>query len=983
MTDAVLVLAPRGRRELPPGALFALAKEPHLEAGPNGRPPFGLSVFLSARPDPVRGSVAELITWGFATFNVSVAPAAEALTQAGRDLSRAVTPLFFERFEATLRARGPGGVRVLARAAAAGPVGRVQLMASLDKGDAGLLLAALKGSDGLSVGATVSFAIDGVADTRAWEVPLARFLEGLGAGAAEVFYPDPDKPAHFRPLEPLIASARPRGDGRGEGAEEHMLSRGFPEPTARALALTPDRRVSPSAHALLASEVVHPMSAHAWAAADVVVEPPQGASIESLPIVADPAAPLWSDRASGRKFYAPSFTLRLPEPSDPPETSAFAFVLTRTGATADPNVPALTATARFTVDIGRSDAVAQALAAAGGAEGVPLPLGNLSARLDVPFRDGASGELHVQSFVGKTEATPASLTITVDLLGEWVRLLYGVLSYPGFQTEPARLKVAYAFTAYVPMSDLSLRLAYVDKIAAVPLIANRSELPTVLRGPVLDVSTATLHVVGAAMALEREMPPAGSRAPPAVHAAAVHQMIPVAALTLAQPAAQPAPEPAIVARPQLALSAEAALALRKPRYATQTIVREESVDVTLDCAKYGALYLQNTDHGQVAIGCSDVLKLGQLEYRLYDEIPSLGASTHRVFRSLQQPGRFLVAPSTYRITRYGPGEPESRRYRPVALIYALVGAPPEESTYWFTATLEPDLPAHIRAGLLVALAPLSPHGVNPALDFPTDPAVNAAISYSWALPPSIEAPSVQALWSSFQVSVSTGLHQGVVLKELIEHSGLRGAATFRLPDGLALAAQLVLDTVVAGPWDGGPVPARIDGTCAVLKNAILQPVDVVSVLALRAGAPQTIPVNRTLAPGDETAAELGFASDAVWAVTAQPQPATLAELAVFEEDVSTSVHFINQVSLANHALSGLSVRARVKGSAREYEADLEDLGTATLDLVFPLTTYLEGQVLQYLLTATPASGAVRSGPWREWDLAATGNVIGITADQLP
>jgi hypothetical protein len=963
MLDAVPPAARPSRSRLLPTAGAPLDGEPRLAAGRDGRPAFGLSVFLSARPDPVHEDLGDLVAWAFVSFDLCIASEGSA------------APVGAGAFEATLCARR--GTAPLVRSAS-DAAGRARLESPLEPRVARNLLATLAGD-----GAAGALFVRVAASTgRSWEIALDRLVRGRVA-SADLFYPDPAQPARFTALEPLVRATRSRGDG----AEAHMIARELAAPTARALALTPDRRLSPSAHALLGSEVVQPVSAHTWAAADIVLDPIQGAILESFPVVDDPGAAIWPDRASSRRFYAPSFELRLPDPSDPVETSAFAFALTRTGTTADPGVPAMSATVRFTVDLARSGAVDAALAAAGSPQAVAVSLGNLSARLDVPFHDGATGELRVQSFVARTEATAASLTVTVDLMGECVRLVYGALSYAGFQKssagepEPPRLVIAYAFTAYVPAAALPLRLACHDKVAAVPLVTGHAALPVVLRGPVLDVASATLHVRGAATALERERPRAAGRGP--AQLATVHRLQPVAALPVAHAVAQPAPQPAVVAVAPLALSPVALAALRTPRYATRTIVREERVDVVLDCATYGALYVQNTDHGQVAIGCSDVLKLGQLEYRLYDEVHALAAATHRVFRSLRQPCRFLVAPATYRVTRYGPGEPEERRYRPVALIYALVGASPEESTYWFTATLEPDLPADVRAKLLADLAPLSPHGTAPVLEFPTDPGVDAEISYAWALPPGVEVPSVAALWNALQVSVSTGLHEGVVLKELIEHSGLRGAATFKLGDGLAFSAQLVLDTVVAGPWEGGPVPATLDGARALVKNQILQAVDVIAVQATRGGALQRVPFARRLAPGEEASVDLGSAADAAYAITAPPAPATLAELAVFEEDVATTVHFVNQVSLANHELSALSVRARIEGSACEYEASLEDLATASLEVAFPLTTHLQGQTLEYLLSATPVSGAVRRGPWLSWDLAAAGTVIGVTADQLP
>jgi hypothetical protein len=168
------------------------------------------------------------------------------------------------------------------------------------------------------------------------------------------------------------------------------------------------------------------------------------------------------------------------------------------------------------------------------------------------------------------------------------------------------------------------------------------------------------------------------------------------------------------------------------------------------------------------------------------------------------------------------------------MIYALVADNPTNNAYWLSATLEPDLPESERAELELALALLSPHGTSPALDFPTDPVVNAALSYRWALPEGFSTPTVQALWNSFQVDISSPLGQAVAVKELVEHSGVRGAVTFTLSDGLSLVSELVLDASPVGPWDGGPVPAQVEAGHATLKNAIGLAVDVVGLVATRA-----------------------------------------------------------------------------------------------------------------------------------------------------
>jgi hypothetical protein len=934
-----------------------------LASDRSGRPAFELSIFLSARPAVRTATVADLVESGIVAFTLTIAPFAETVR---------VTLL-----------TGRAGARRVAAVTTTRGAAQIPVRAALGRADATDLLAAVGGSGDAWIAISIESQSGGRATTRAWETSVGELIGDLGHDATTIYYPDPDHPARFRPLEPLVSAPAVGNGSRGGGPVQHLVSRGFSAPTARDFALTPDRALSPSAHALIGSDASHRIGAGAWAAHDLILATPSN-PIEALPIVEDSAALLWVDRsAPDRRFFPPAFTVRRPAPADPPAASAFAFVLTRTGTTTDPSKPTLTATVRFTLDAGQSDATAAALAAAGAPAAQAVPLGNLSVRLDVPFRDEATSEAKTQSFVADVSLAGSTVVATIELQNDWVRLLYGALAYPGFQSEPARLRIAYAFSAYVPIEAVPIRLAFVDKVAAVQFVS-RSNGSALYPGPTLDVATGTVQLHGAAIRLDREVPTARRVTS---HGAQIVAFHPTAASTaVATVAVAPAPAPAVAVHPVLSLPAFAVATLREPRYSVQTIVREAAVDVLLPCDTYGAFYLQNGDTGQVAIGCSDVLKLGQLTYHLYDELPDLRAATHRVFRSLQQPGRYLVLPTTYRVTRYAHTEPPERRGRPAAMIYALVGDTPDQSTYWFTATLEPDVPEGVRARLVADLASLAPAGVIPALDFPTDPAVGATVSYTWAVPDGVGTPVTHALWNSFQVSLSTSLYQGVVLKELIEHSGVRGAAKFSLPDGTApLSSELVIDTAVTGPWIGGPVPATLDGAAAVLRNVTPVPVDVTAVEVRRAGATalDRVAVAKTVAPGEELRVDLGAGADAAFADYAPPAAAPLALLGVFEEDVATNVTFVNQVALANHALTSLTIRARVEGTIREYEATLGELATATLNLAFPLTTYLQDQTVQYRLTAIPVSGPPRDGPWLGQNLGTAGSIIGITADQLP
>jgi hypothetical protein len=850
-----------------------------------------------------------------------------------------------------------------------------------------------------------------IAATRTRNIELSVRLEELieDAGidwddAVRLVARDPSDPALVSPVPRRERTARSRA-GPAVANENVPVTADGDTLLAVPLALTADRSRGPAAHALIASDVVHPAALHAHAqafvASDILIATAPAPEVQPLPVSDDPAAPLWVDRADpAHRFYAAEFTLRRPQPADDPQTAAFLFRFEQSGVTAGAALkPGLRATVRFTLDAGMSEATKAALTAAGNPAAAAVPRGNLSAMLEVPFRAEGSGEARYQSFAGTCSVDGDALEVEVELLDDWVRLLYGALAYAGFQDLPARLSIAYAFPAYAAGHQIHLQGALTSKISKLDLVTTlRRSRGEPLR-PVLETATRTLHFPGgevryleesgAGTRASRPLRPAARPAAAAVmHAVAAAPAVSTMSVAHVEPAAPPQPvdHSAVHAAAILAshpiLEVAPGLLQPEPHYVTRTIVHQQLLDLHFDCGAFGNFYVQAKDGGDVAVGCQDALKLGEIVYRQYQELGDLRAEKYRVYRSLQQPGRFLVVPTAYRITRYAASEASDRAYHPVILIYALIAENSEDSRYFFAATVEPDVPDSMRRELRASLESLSPSGVLPALDFPTDPVVQATTTFAWAVPDGIEAPQVTQVWNGFQVSVSTDLLHGVFLKEIVEHSGLSGSVTFTLADGTALQSQVALDTHVVGPWEGGPLEVVHEGQTVTLTNRIAQPVDVGDVFVERSTLTKRLPVAARLGPAETRALDTGVVVEDAWAEANVSEAATLEELEVFEEDVTANVIFINQVNYENNGLSKLVVRLRLPNREHVDEREIRPVETLTFEVTFPLTTYLDAQVVEFQVVKTFSSGSVEDIPWKQWDITALGAVIGLTSQLI-
>jgi hypothetical protein len=782
----------------------------------------------------------------------------------------------------------------------------------------------------------------------------------------------------IRGVPPLVTVARSRA-APSEGPPRLSLAHRDGVLRTLPLELTPERRVLPSAAALIASDAVRPLGAgRIWLAQDVVAAADAAPAV-SLPVVGDPGAATYPDRVDPRTlWYTPSFELVSPAASDDPSTSSFLFSFMTTGAAAGPGglVSGLQATVRLTVRRTVPPAALEAIDAAG-AQGKPVDLGNLSVSLELPFREAGSGETKQQLFAASAEDDGAAITATIGLLDDWARLGYGALAYAGFQSEPARLRIAYLYRAYRAVDPGEIDVEVGGKIGRTDI----GRLPLGGR-PVFDPDERVVRLPNAVLQLRREggPSPARSRGPSStlVLASSVRAE-PESRATLAAPLAL------ATIRPQLAVSPAIAALVRRVRYVTQSVVREETVDVLLPCSTFGNFYRQASSDGtERAVGCRDVLKLGETSYRQYEELEGLRDDRYRVLRSLQQPGRFLVLPAAYRITRYGPDEPPERAFRPAAILYGVVDRPPAGSRYFLAATLQPDIPLYARRGLARALAPFSPHGADPVLDYPTDPVVGADTAFHWQLPEGISQPQVDQVWDGFQVSVSTGLADALALTAVIEASGLQGDVAFTLPDGSSLASALVLDTEVVGPWESGPVTLAVAAGVATLTNRTEQAVNV-SDLVVGAGprAGERIPADVQLQAGASASLAVGDGTLDVYPVyDPVPQRLSLAQLNVFVEDVDANVLFVNQVNFQTRGLAALEVTAHLSGTDHDYSVTLADGQNGAIELTLPLTTYLDDQVLDFRLTKHMTSGEVAAGDWLSWDLKGAGAVVSITPEMV-
>lgn len=794
-----------------------------------------------------------------------------------------------------------------------------------------------------------------------YEAPLEKLFASIGDLDQYVRIVAPDGDGGFGPVPPLQAQRRSRANARVK------LGRVDGGSVAQLQALARPSRVGTSAHMMIAAATAQPFAAIATRIrpefidiADLHVIGAGGAPREeSLPQIDDRMAPLWRDRIDPNAYwYAPDFALVRPAPAEDPESATFGLVFHAEGHRAD-GTPGLQGSLRFRLLRQMGAETQAAWDAAGKPTIAPVPTDNLSVQLLIPFRD-ESGATRGQAFPATITEAGDAIDVAVDLLDDWLRLAYGSIAYPGFQAQPPELSVAYSFRGYVPIDAGNLQLLFDRKQALVALRPGKA-----MRGrgdAFFDTETLSWRDGATTLTLNRE--------PVSAQMRAGSRLVPMATAMLA-------------IKPNLLQTATVAELVRRRRYGVQSTARAQALPAVFPCNEFGSFYREETADGIKAIGCQDAFRLGQTVYRQYERIDALSDGTASVWRSLQQPGRFLAVPQRWSIVRFGRDEPADRAWRPAIFLYSSVDPDnADKNRCALLGSLVPDIDPVRMFELGRALRALA---AEPHLLSLVD--IDAEVAFRWTVP-SLNGLTLDAvrLDDCIQVTAECPLDTMPLLLKMIETAGIAGGVSFKLPDGTSFDSDLRIDLArIVGPGPDGPVEIERHEDRLTLANRIERAIDVAEILIdTTEAAPATIAVDSRIEPGQSIDVE-PVATDAVIAVRCRPADgaAELTEIRSFVEDVHSNIAFVNLINYEVHALAALSIEARIRGAdgSRQLLLDKNE-PVSSLEFVLPLTRYLAKPVLEYAVTKSFADGTGATTGWLEWSLADDGNVVSLTWEHI-
>ncbi len=662
----------------------------------------------------------------------------------------------------------------------------------------------------------------------------------------------------------------------------------------------------------------------------------------SGPVISDVDAPSFADHSDeATRWWAPRFRLAAGATTANSDDDRFRFEFRRLGAGAD-GAPVLEATVALTIE--PFQAPASIAAVEGVARSRRVEVDDVVVSLEVPFIDATDGATKHHQLVGTVTETDSAFLLTFEVGNEWVRLVYGALARPGFQSEPPALRVAYTFPGYKDTKKLDLSA----------LLATH-HFTTKLEPVVTERGVSAFGRDGLVVSIDRK--------DPTTAAALVSRPFAASHLTAVRPVDVGPVRPIDVVNPE-----------RPSRELVKTVfARRMRTELEISCEDVPNRFVDATE-GRRAIGCRDNMSLGQIDYRRLRERTALAEEGFRVFQEPAQPHRYVMAADHWRISRREPeGTPED--YRPTAVVYAALDPDPDNVRVAVEFLLQPDVRPYQRRELLGRIRAEHPHA---EVVWPTD-LLGTQIEFDWiALDTLTSEHTTTALpGGRISVGVKVDVPQWTLFHAALGSTPPQGSMTVHLDDGTDLEAGLDLDPRRSrGPLLTGPIAAETAGGRTTLTNELTTDVNVDALRGYDVDnrlVASTL-VGATLGAGESKVVDTpaGVSLEPVYSVPPADE-ADLTEIRAFVEETEAQALFSLLVDLGAEGLDFVVVEAGFVELDEFREVTLsDDHPSAEAIFVLPLTRGLESLAIRYRIAATAGSGPVSTpGPWKHHDLGAS------------
>lgn len=718
-------------------------------------------------------------------------------------------------------------------------------------------------------------------------------------------------------------------------------------------------------------------------------------------------APYWKDRLDPKKYwYAPTFEIEQPDPAASPTNSPFLFSFRTTGGMTDTGHIAMEGEIRLTLKKKMSRQTKQAKSKLPKDASLhEVRFYGLSVNLFIPFIDSATGQNRRHAFKAETRIQGDQVIARIRLLNQWVKIAYGALAYENFSHSAPAVRTGYNFEAYRVVKEDTKIVIFGGKMAATQV---SYKLPEVTTNPTVAVINPTLttttpaHFNASNLTLYTNSKTVQYNTFNLANTfgrSSRNQASSTVGLALAPSVGQtllPARIESLSAA-NVYLSPPLKLDIEKIEYARYTYARFEDDAPEFYCNTYGRLYREYKHGAYQDMGCRDVFKLGEASPRLFEEIldEQLTDPLYKVYRVLQQPGYFMILPTTFCISRKIQLKDDEETYKPFIFLNVLLDASnPANNRVELRFTLQPDIPLFKRKQLEQKLRDYDP---NPILLYPND-FETESLTLDWLLDSAVK-DNIETEWNEdysgpylntlFSMSIPTWIQMLLIL----QNSGVSGTISFKYnSDTPSLSSNLFLKLDhIRGPWENGPIALESFAQKTLLTNKSEATLEISDLHSIETDGIDlsTIPVELSLAPGESEL--LGASISYIPNYRYPPSdPVTIQEIRASIEEFEDKIIFISLFAKSRfdeYHIDRLDIEVRILATNEEHIAQItKDQDVAELSIILPLTAALDSNIIEYRIKIVfyENNGVIKDPLISEYfpgDLTEDG-IIGVSFDVL-
>ena len=660
----------------------------------------------------------------------------------------------------------------------------------------------------------------------------------------------------------------------------------------------------------------------------------------------------WVDYVDKELYWVkPDIELLLPNNGMPFETSPIKFTIKNIGVLADGS-PALEADVVVTIRQFLNKNWVQSL----GKKKKKRLLNILKAsyRIQLPYMDGAGKHKHTYLDASTVETKKEHIKLRFTVSNDWVRLLYGAMSTPSLPTTSRPVLIfSYYFDAMQKKRDKVSYLASGLQLGSSLQLANLNKFNTNLKrlaSPKKNSSQKTIR------------------------------SLPKPSLAIANSnAVLTASTPSLATVSNVSWNTAAIDRLKKKDYVRKSINIAHRLDLTVLCTSYGDYFAEYKNGIEVAIGCSEPMRLGIIKTPLYRKLTELEHAKFEVYKSQVMPQMFVVVPKSYVIARRL-DEPE--KFAPELFLHGVVDIENlADSRCVVNLKLQPNITFYERLQLEKALRNFTAYPAQ--ITYITE--LEGEESINWNLSNSIiEKENTFTFEHLINTILETNIMDAQLCKSMLEHGGISGIYKKKLDAGVEVATQMVvtLDSI-SQPWTGAGIKIEFKAGDLFITNELESIVYIDRVVKFDNGGEDEIPVQHNLGPGETYVMGSDIAQgEYIPIFSIQTDQQALSESYSYIEDLFQQIICFDLFSSPDNG-ELLEVYVGTQDRPPYTKLDFTD-GSKEQEsvLLIPISEIISSVLFGYFIKYMGPDGAIYESGWNHHNFSAVGNIINITSSTI-